>query len=664
MQFAPDLQLPSLPEVTLRALEACQQDENYRTISQIVSADTALVTRILALANSALYGPTTRIRSVDQALLRLGTRRFHTLVLTAALRQLLFELGGDEWQQLRDFWRHSLTTALTARALATLTRYSEPDEAFMLGMLHNIGELIAIKTPAAETKQYYFDHQSDIAAELVTAWGLGPMAADAMRYQQALPNELRDAGHLVKLISLATRLALSDAAGIAAAATIFGLNEELTREINRRIAHEVSGMAASLGIPLDDEYSGESATQQLKQVILRQTIASQAIQLADLNGEMDSILAETVNSLTLVTGLPALCFGHVDDNLVLLSGTIGDIPHFSISAQPGGSVLTEAFTSGRSVSLGDRAPTVLDRQLLSLLHAPSLLAVPVVSGDKSSGVFALGTDKEDLTATTELASLFTRQLSIALGDRTPAVTPSKADHQFDEEIASAQMRKQVHEVSNPLTIIRQYIFRLRNRLEDSDVRQELDVIREELDRAGNLLLQMSRSDSALQDSEGIGPSTELNAELKSLSRILEDSLFADSKRKLDVLLCKQSTEVAASAPPIRQIVINLVRNAAESLPEDGGRVEIRTSAPVWQNNRTWVELEITDTGAGIPEQIRESLFAPVSTTKGEGHSGLGLSIVKQLIDDMEAIIACRTGQEGTTFRILLPAASHKKNETD
>src|SRR6056297_1428916 len=334
MHIAPDLQLPSLPEVTLRALDACHQDESYRKISEIVSADTALVARILALANSALYGPSTPIRSVDQALLRLGTRRFHTLVLTAALRQLLFELGGDEWQQLRDFWRHSLTTALTARALATLTRYPEPDEAFMLGMLHNIGELIAIKTPATDTKQHYLDHQSDIAAELVASWGLGPMAADAMRYQQALPSELRDAGHLVKLISLATRLALSDAAGIAAAGTVFGLNEELTREINRRIGHEVSGMAASLGIPLDEDYCGESASRQLKQTILRQAMANQAINLADLTGETEDILAETVNSLTLVTGLPALCFGHSGDNLVLLSGTIGDIPELAVTAKP------------------------------------------------------------------------------------------------------------------------------------------------------------------------------------------------------------------------------------------------------------------------------------------------------------------------------------------
>lgn len=60
---------------------------------------------------------------------------------------------------------------MTARALATLTRYPEADEAFMLGMLHNIGELIAINTPDLETRQQYMNRQSDIAAELVTSWG-------------------------------------------------------------------------------------------------------------------------------------------------------------------------------------------------------------------------------------------------------------------------------------------------------------------------------------------------------------------------------------------------------------------------------------------------------------------------------------------------------------
>lgn len=655
MQIAPEIQLPSLPEVTLRALEACHQDENYRRISDIVCADTALVTRVLALANSALYGPTSQIRSIDQALLRLGTRRFHTLVLTAALRQVLYELGADQWQQLRDFWRHSLTTALTARTLATLTRYPEPDQAFMLGMLHNVGELIALKTPPGETQQYYFDHQSDIAAELVDSWGLGPMAVDAMRYQQAMPTEIRDAGHLVKLISLATRLALSDAAGIAAAGTVFGLNEELTREINRRIDQEVSGVAESLGIPLSDDYDASHSNHKLKQTILKQAMASQALELSPVRGNAQECLAATVTSLTLITGLPALYFGHAGEGLTLLSASNGDIPDLTVAIGPATSVLTETYSSGNTLCLDSRSPTVLDRQLLSLLKTPSLVAIPVRGEDQCAGVFIVGTDKDSSNQAEEIGSLFSAKLS----DTVAATVADSGNTQdgMEAELAQQAIRRQVHEVSNPLTIIRQYIYQLRNRLDDIKVQEELDVIRDELDRAGDLLLQISRSPN--DDAEHPTGTCDLNDELRILRDLLEDSLFSGNDRALGLELCEDPTDVSVPGAVIRQVVINLVRNAAECLA-DGGRVSIHTLAPVWQSGKTWVELEVADTGKGIPDDVRKHLFSPVRSTKGKGHSGLGLSVVKQLIDDMEGIISCRTGRGGTAFRILFPAAASKK----
>lgn len=657
MQTAPDIQLPSLPEVTLRALEACHQDDSYRKISDIVSTDTALAVRVLAVANSALYGPATQLHSIDQALLRLGTQRFQTLLLTAALRQMMLELGADQWQQLRDFWRLSLTTALTARALATLTRYPEPDQAFMLGMLHNIGELLALKSPPGEARQYYLNHQCDIAAELVRSWGLGTMAEDAMRYQQAMPSEIRDAGHLVKLISLATRLALSDTAGIAAAGTVFGLSEDLTLEINRRIDREVTGVAESLGIPLNDEYNPTAAQRQLKRAVLEQTLACHALNMSSLDGTPAKVLADTVSSLTLITGLQALCFGRTTDGLTLLSGTISDIPSLSIASNPGTSVLTEAFVRQRAVHLADRNQTVLDRQLLSLLRTPSLLAVPVVTETGCPGVFVLGTDNTNSVAAENMATLFTAELakSLARGE----TGTSHTDDQLDAELAQRSLRSQLHEVSNPLTIIRQYIHQLRHRLDDTDIQSDLDVIREELDRAGDLLLRISRPE-AVGDS-GDTASAVLNHEIHVLKELLEDGLFADESKQLAISLCQDDTGVAASPSTIRQILINLVRNAAESLVE-GGQVTIKTSAPVWQDGRTWVELEISDNGGGIPEKIRNTLFSPVTTSKGKGHSGLGLSIVKQLIDDMEGSIACRTGNEGTVFRILIPAARNQKND--
>ncbi|MGP9833249.1 HDOD domain-containing protein [Marinobacter sp. NSM] len=654
MDIAADLQLPSLPEVTLRALKACQAGDSYREISQIVATDTALVARLLSLANSALYRTNPPIHSVEQALLRLGTRRFQTLLLTSALRQLLFELGGDEWQQLRDFWRHSLTTALTARALATLTRYPSPEEAFLLGMVHNIGELIAIKTPAQERRQDILNHQNEIAARFVTGWGLGPLAADAMRYQQAPPPQLRDASHLVKLISLSTRLALSDSAGIAAAGTIFGLREDLTREICGRINEEVATMAASFGIPLDTAYQSDEGTRQLRQTLIHQAIASKALELrASDSSNPSDLIASTVNSLGVLTGLPALCFGPEAENLRLLAGTGTNLPDLRLHPQPGGSVLSEAWNGGTPISLGEREPSVLDRQLLAILGTPSFMAFPVQQDGQVLAIFALGMDPESLVATTELVQLFIHELATLIDSQTPE------EPNVDSQITHDRIRRQVHEVSNPLTIIKQYIFQLRARMNDEAVQEDLDIIREELDRAGYLLLQISTGNSPATTS-----GTDLNPELESLARILQDSLFNQGDRSLKLSLCREDTHVQGSTSCVRQIIINLIRNAVESLEAGSGEIAVSTAAPIIQNQRRWVELQITDNGPGIPEAVRRNLFAPVNSLKGQGHRGLGLSIVKQLIDDMEGIIACHTGQEGTTFRILLPAAGHNKHDTD
>ncbi len=650
-----DLQLPSLPEVTLRALEACHAGESYRTISRLVATDTALIARVLALSNSALYRNSPPIRSIEQALLRLGTHRFQTLLLTSSLRQLLLELGGDEWQQLRDFWRHSLTTALTAKALATLTRYPDPEEAFLLGMVHNIGELMAIKTPAPDRRQEILNRQNEIAATLVTRWGLGAMAADAMRYQQAPPAQLRDAGHLVKLISLATRLALSDSVGISAAGTIFGLQEDLTREICSNINHEVAGMAASFGVPLDTLYDSGSGSKQLSQSLIRQVMTRQSLELM-ATGTADTLhlIASTTGSLTVLTGLPSLCFGPDDDGLQLLSGTCPDLPDLRLAPESGTSVLTEAFNTGKPVHLGERNPSVLDQQLLSILGTPSLMAIPVVFHDQSVATFALGRYADDADNTTTLTQLFASQLSLLIDDRQSEQTS------IDTDIANDRLRRQVHEISNPLTIIKQYIYQLRSRLEDSDLQADLDIIQEELDRASYLLLQVSSNEASSQDTR----ETDLNSELESLSRILRDSLFSQPERTLNLQLCPEPTRVQASVSSVRQIAINLIRNAVESLDGHQGDITLRTNAPIYQNQRSWIELQISDHGPGIPDAVRRHLFAPVTSSKGQGHSGLGLSIVKQLIDDMEGIIACHTGQEGTTFRILLPAAGHKKNDTD
>lgn len=645
----PDIQLPSLPEITLRAMEACRRDLSYRQIGDILSVDAALVTRILALANSSLFGRTGEVHSVEQALLRLGTEQVQTLVLTAALRQVLFELGADQWQQLRDFWRHALTTALMARALATLTRYPSPEEAFTLGLLHNVGELIALKTTDESHREYYLRHHADIAADLVLSWGFGDLAADAMRHQQASPDALQDASHLVKLINLSTRLALSDAAGISATITVFDLNEELTRELKLRIDREVSALADSLNIPLTSHYDAAPAMQTLESKLIGQARVNQVLTgLPTHHRDLQSMLAAATGSLTMLTGLPVLGFAASAAELTLVASSHGPLPDLSIVSTPARGVLSRAYSDNTTLGVAGPTDSVLDRQLLNLLATPAMTAVPIPSRHACPGVMVLGSDTPE-PAVMDLVQLFVDQL----GQRLDAAQADNLQHpQWQAELEHQQLHRQIHEINNPLTIIRQYLFQLRQKQEDPQVLDNLDVIREELDRAGGLLFALATPDRR-PSIEG-QPQTSVNDNVRALAELFEESLFHQDGKQLRLEPSRGRTDVAASAGQIRQLLINLIKNAAEAI-DDAGTVSIQTAAPVWQNGHPWVELVIADDGPGLPAAVQQQLFQPVVSNKGAGHSGLGLSIVKQLTDDMEGIISCRTGPSGTLFRILLPA---------
>ena len=76
------------------------------------------------------------------------------------------------------------------------------------------------------------------------------------------------------------------------------------------------------------------------------------------------------------------------------------------------------------------------------------------------------------------------------------------------------------------------------------------------------------------------------------------------------------------------------------------------------NGKDFVEIEISDTGPGIPDEILKNIYKPVTSTKGKRHSGLGLSIVKNLLDELGSTITCKTEKTGTTFSIHFPVQKY------
>jgi signal transduction histidine kinase len=106
---------------------------------------------------------------------------------------------------------------------------------------------------------------------------------------------------------------------------------------------------------------------------------------------------------------------------------------------------------------------------------------------------------------------------------------------------------------------------------------------------------------------------------------------------------------------LKQILVNLVKNAIEALADTGGRIEIASRGHVNRERRLYLELAVSDTGPGLSREVLANLFSAVKSTKEGPHHGLGLSIVHSLVKQLNGHIACRSGKTGTSFEILLPA---------
>jgi signal transduction histidine kinase len=115
----------------------------------------------------------------------------------------------------------------------------------------------------------------------------------------------------------------------------------------------------------------------------------------------------------------------------------------------------------------------------------------------------------------------------------------------------------------------------------------------------------------------------------------------------------QPFAIDCDAATLKQILVNLIKNAVEALSA-GGKISIANNGLVNRDGALYVELSIKDTGPGISPEVMANLFSPVRSTKGDGHRGLGLSIVHGLIKRMNGMITCRSDKKGTTFEILLP----------
>jgi len=116
----------------------------------------------------------------------------------------------------------------------------------------------------------------------------------------------------------------------------------------------------------------------------------------------------------------------------------------------------------------------------------------------------------------------------------------------------------------------------------------------------------------------------------------------------------QPMTVSGNANQLQQVLVNIILNAIQAMGP-GGLLRIKIS----ENPEKMAQVEISDNGPGIPEEVKSHIFDPFFTTKSEG-TGLGLSVSNSIIEDHGGTITLASEQgQGTTFSINLPTVSHK-----
>lgn len=259
-------ELPVMPRTVTAVLEQlASPDWTIPAIEATIAGDPALVARMISVSNSALYGASHEIRTLNQSLVRLGFRAIRSLVIVAGARAM-FPLDDELiGRRGRELWRHSAATGVAGRLVAGAVKQRDPDDAFAAGVLHDIGKVVILlnrpddyerilelvlggghASPAAEAEVVSVDH-THLAACLTSRWNLpaGIVGAIVGHHE---PDQAGDHVRLARIVACADDLAHLHEGGdpevlvpraheaLGRLGLAFGAGEELIEQVRLQLA--------------------------------------------------------------------------------------------------------------------------------------------------------------------------------------------------------------------------------------------------------------------------------------------------------------------------------------------------------------------------------------------------------------------------------------------
>lgn len=671
--------LPALPQVVLQVMQQCEDEATgLAEIASLVGQDAAISAQVMRLAHTPYYNRGRSLESLNQALAVLGTQTVRRIALNQAIYDLLGRFQGAARVDLVPFWCHALFCALLAQRLAAELGYPRAEEAYLAGLLHDIGRL-ALLAAAPDDYARLFDRDEDrlLAEErsrfglthaeaggwLAERWHLAPLFCDSLRYHHEDPARVRDAHPLVQIVHLANHLSLRGLTDVDAG--IWGLDTTRLESLLVAAQDVFRASAEAFHIPLaaaeraiavaatDSEFTLNA----LAQATEARLLAGNACHEDECPGAENQALAAVVRSAGLLFGTArAAWLELVDGKLCGVSpdGQDDRLQEIRIPLSTTSSRIAQALDQSLILQASEADLSLADRHLLHLLAAPALLCLGLAHAGERMGVLVLALDEAgaaDLRERWTLVSSFAVEAARCLGEARARTQALMETRNTIEEAHQLRVRQVIHEVANPLGVVHNYLSILRERLGgEAESTAEIDLMREELRRVNGILQELRHTEPTVP---GKPDSIDLNALIRQVVEFCRRGKPEMAGIETHYRLEPDLPTVRSDRNKLKQILINLVFNAVEAMP-DGGRLTLSTA--LWRSGRAQgqIELGVEDTGPGIPNDVLQQLYSPVATRKGGGHAGMGLAIVGRLVAELGAVIQCHSTRAGTRFKLLLP----------
>jgi HD-like signal output (HDOD) protein len=191
---------------------------NLKRVGEIIRTDPSLTAQLLRVCNSAFLGFRERINRIEHAVMLVGTERLRTMVLTCSLVEYVGHRVASE--DIQSFWQHSFLTAALSERLAREIGYPQPEQAYLAGLLHDIGVLPLLVVISSESKEsesiaacgwgeslesererFGTDH-CEVGHWIGVSWNFYPTLLEVMAGHHS-PREAKHDPHLVGIVAAA-----------------------------------------------------------------------------------------------------------------------------------------------------------------------------------------------------------------------------------------------------------------------------------------------------------------------------------------------------------------------------------------------------------------------------------------------------------------------------